>query len=121
MFGATHTIPYPSGFKGSAFYDLKPAVNESLVLHPSDMMAIGDGFYGEGDQVYSGLNLLWRHYEVGGFFNTGTSFARHRGKANIAFCDGHVESPTLKFMFEDRTDLSLARWNRDGQAHREKL
>jgi len=121
MFGARHTIPYPSGIRGSAFFDLKPAVKESLVVHPSNMMAMGDGFYGERDQIYSGLDMLWRNYEPGGFFDTATANSRHQGNANVAFCDGHVESPTLKSLFEDQTDEALARWNRDGQPHRNRL
>jgi prepilin-type processing-associated H-X9-DG protein len=121
MFGFTHTVPYPSGFKGSAFPVVKPAVKDSLVLHPSEMMAIGDGFHGNGDQIYSGQGMLWRHDSFTGFFSTSTAFARHQGKANVAFCDGHVESPTLKFLFEDTSDKSLARWNRDNQPHRDKL
>ena len=46
---------------------------------------------------------------------------RHQGKANVVFCDGHVESPTLKFLFEDTSDDALSRWNRDHLPHREKL
>lgn len=121
MFGFAHSVPYPSGFKGSGIPVVKPAVKDSLVLHPSEMMALGDGFYGEGDQIYSGLGMLWRHYETGGFFGTATSIARHQGKANVAFCDGHVELPALKFLFDDTTDASLDRWNRDGQPHRNRL
>jgi prepilin-type processing-associated H-X9-DG protein len=40
---------------------------------------------------------------------------------NVVFCDGHVESPTLQFLFEDASDEALSRWNRDHQPHREKL
>jgi len=47
--------------------------------------------------------------------------SRHQGKANVVFCDGHVESPTLAFLFEDTSDAALSRWNRDHQPHREKL
>jgi prepilin-type processing-associated H-X9-DG protein len=43
------------------------------------------------------------------------------GKANVVFCDGHVESPTLQFLFADISDAALARWNRDHLPHREKL
>jgi hypothetical protein len=32
------------------------------------------------------------------------------GKANVVFCAGHVESPTLPFLFEDTSDAALARW-----------
>jgi hypothetical protein len=28
----------------------------------------------------------------------------------MVFCDGHVESPTLKFLFEDTSDAALSRW-----------
>jgi hypothetical protein len=42
-------------------------------------------------------------------------------KANVVFCAGHVESPTLQFLFEDTRDAALARWNRDHLPHREKL
>ena len=44
-----------------------------------------------------------------------------KGKANVVFCDGHVESPTLKFLFEDTSDAALVRWNLDHLPHREKL
>jgi hypothetical protein len=39
----------------------------------------------------------------------------------VAFCDGHVESPTLQFLFADTSDAALSRWNRDHQPHRERL
>jgi hypothetical protein len=28
----------------------------------------------------------------------------------VVFCDDHVESPTLQFLFEDTSDAALARW-----------
>jgi len=45
----------------------------------------------------------------------------YAGKANVVFCDGHVESPTLKFLFADTSDAALARWNRGHLPRREKL
>jgi prepilin-type processing-associated H-X9-DG protein/prepilin-type N-terminal cleavage/methylation domain-containing protein len=88
-------------------------IGESEIANPSDMMAMGDGFTGG---VYfmrpSSLNDLLRY---------GNTLARHQGKANVVFCDGHVESPTLKFLFEDTSDEALSRWNRDHLPHREKL
>jgi hypothetical protein len=44
----------------------------------------------------------------------------------VVFCDGHVESPTLKFLFEDTSDAALARWKSlrtatNHQPHRDKL
>jgi prepilin-type processing-associated H-X9-DG protein len=46
---------------------------------------------------------------------------RHQGKANVVFCDGHVESPTLPFLFTDTSAAALSRWNCDRQPHRERL
>jgi prepilin-type processing-associated H-X9-DG protein len=43
------------------------------------------------------------------------------GKANVVFCDGHVESPALAFLFTDTSDAALSRWNRDHLPHRERL
>ncbi|MEI6195833.1 MAG: hypothetical protein WCS42_16050 [Verrucomicrobiota bacterium] len=37
------------------------------------------------------------------------------------FYAGHVESPTLKSLFEDPSAAALSRWNRDHQLHRESL
>jgi prepilin-type processing-associated H-X9-DG protein/prepilin-type N-terminal cleavage/methylation domain-containing protein len=108
----------------------KPAVKESEVLSPSEMMAIGDGFRGElgsGIYVNDGSLYLWRTdilnaSSVGAAVaGTKRSFTRHQAKANVVFCDGHVESPTLKFLFEDTSDEALRRWNRDHQPHRERL
>ena len=39
----------------------------------------------------------------------------------MIFCDGHVESPTLQFLFADTSDVALSRQNRDHLPHREKL
>jgi len=84
----------------------------SEVLAPSEMMMIGDGF--DASIALSRHNLA----ELAIYGNTLT---RHQGKANVVFCDGHVESPTLKWLFEDTSDDALGRWNRDHQPHRELL
>lgn len=99
-----------------------PPVSDSEVVSPSEMMAIGDGFYGGNGIVGDGSWNLWRTYGVKDFLgSTARAYARHQGKANVVFCDGHVESPTLKFLFEDTGDDALSRWNRDHLPHREKL
>jgi prepilin-type processing-associated H-X9-DG protein len=87
------------------------AVKESEVTSPSDMMTVGDSVVGGIDFMRQDLNYLKQH---------GAS-ARHQGKLNVVFCDGHVESPTLQFLFTDTSDAALVRWNRDGLPHREKL
>jgi prepilin-type processing-associated H-X9-DG protein/prepilin-type N-terminal cleavage/methylation domain-containing protein len=84
---------------------LKPIL-ESEVKVPSEMMAIG-----ESDSMDY---MRSEAFDLSGHL-------RHGNKANVVFCDGHVESPTLKFLFEDTSDAALSRWNRDHLPHREKL
>jgi prepilin-type processing-associated H-X9-DG protein/prepilin-type N-terminal cleavage/methylation domain-containing protein len=83
------------------------SIAESEVIAPSDMMAIGesDGLIFMRSEQYDFPKML----------------LRHQNKANVVFCDGHVESPTLQFLFEDTSDYALSRWNRDHQPHRERL
>ena len=98
-----------------------PPVTESEITAPSEMMAIGDGFHGGKGIVQDGAGL-WRDYDAqDDLSRTKSSLSRHQGKANVVFCDGHVDAPTLKFLLEDTTDAALVRWNRDHQPHRDKL
>jgi len=104
-----------------------PPVSESEVTSPSEMMEIGDGFAGGNGVIRDGSLILSRSVSANDlteaelFGNTKQSYARHQGKANVVFCDGHVESPTLQFLFVDTSDAALSRWNRDHLPHREKL
>jgi prepilin-type processing-associated H-X9-DG protein len=99
------SLPMPAALMEASF---RP-VSESEVTVPSDMMAIGDDF--------SGSALLVRR-PIHTFKEDGNILTRHRGNANVVFCDGHVESPTLRFLFEDDSDAALRHWNRDNQPHR---
>jgi prepilin-type processing-associated H-X9-DG protein len=87
--------------------DTRGPIRESEVLAPAEMMAIGEsnGFIFMRSEGYDFSKLPQRHHHI----------------ANVAFCDGHVESPKLQFLFADTSDTALARWNRDHQAHREEL
>ncbi len=114
----------------STFIMDTPSVKESEIVSPTEMMAIGDGFIGDlGSGIYinDGSLYLMRSDILNApsvqaaIDGKKRSFARHQGKANVVFCDGHVESPTLKFLFEDTSDAALIRWNRDHQPHRERL
>jgi prepilin-type processing-associated H-X9-DG protein/prepilin-type N-terminal cleavage/methylation domain-containing protein len=100
---------------------VEPPVNAPEVINPTEMMAISDGFDGNGTQIFSGQDLFWRHDSYTGFSDATPAKARHLAKANVVFCDGHVESPTLKSLFEDNTDVALMQWNRDHRPHRELL
>jgi prepilin-type N-terminal cleavage/methylation domain-containing protein/prepilin-type processing-associated H-X9-DG protein len=92
--------------------ELFAPIGESEVISPSDMMAIGDSIIGDVFFLREDLKYLDRN---------GSASARHQGKLNVVFCDSHVESPTLKFLFADTSDDALRRWNRDYQPHRERL
>jgi prepilin-type processing-associated H-X9-DG protein/prepilin-type N-terminal cleavage/methylation domain-containing protein len=112
------------GIAGGLGYvdQLYTTVKESSVVAPSEMMAIGDGFVGNRSHIWDGQSFLWRIPVTNDFYgSTKRSYARHQGKANVVFCDGHVESPTLQFVFADTSDAALSRWNRDHLPHREKL
>jgi len=74
-------------------------------------MAVGDSVVGGLDFMRQDLNYLKQR----------GAFARHQGKLNVVFCDSHVESPTLAFLFADPSDAALCRWNRDHLPHRERL
>jgi prepilin-type processing-associated H-X9-DG protein/prepilin-type N-terminal cleavage/methylation domain-containing protein len=106
---------------GSNISLAEPAVSEAEVVSPSEMMAIGDGFYGANDNIADGGDQLGR--VILSYVDPGTkrSYARHRGRANVVFCDGHVEPPKLQFLFDDISEEALSRWNRDHLPHRERL
>ena len=88
-------------------------IPESEVASPSEMLAIGDSFTG-------GVYFL-RQPDLAYLHRVGLAFSRHQGRANVVFCDGHVESPTLQSVFTDTNDAVLVRWNRDHQPHRDRL
>jgi prepilin-type processing-associated H-X9-DG protein/prepilin-type N-terminal cleavage/methylation domain-containing protein len=101
-------------YSSNGWVTLAP-IAESEVVDPSDMMAIGD--------IFDGILSFdhWNHFATKDQEHHWHAYSRHQGRLNVVFCDGHVESPTLKFLFEDISDAALARWNRDHQPHREKL
>ena len=109
-----HTFTNALGLRGRyvSRSELFAPVRELELLHPSEMMAIGDSM-GGGLTFYRG-NL--NHFQISGFASS-----RHQGEANVLFCDGHIESPKLQFLFEDTSDEALSRWNLDHLPHREQL
>jgi prepilin-type processing-associated H-X9-DG protein len=83
------------------------------VMAPSAMMAFGDAF--DGGWVFC------RRLTMDYLIKEGNILTRHQGRGNVVFCDGHVESPTVQFLFLDSSDEALSRWNRDHQPHHELL
>jgi prepilin-type N-terminal cleavage/methylation domain-containing protein/prepilin-type processing-associated H-X9-DG protein len=105
------------------------AVKEVQVVAPADMIAVGDAFRGDDGLILDGVGLDRerptpqlpgaRYYDLAS--STRRAYARHLGKASVAFCDGHVETPSLQSLFKDTGDAALCRWNRDHQPHRDRL
>ena len=97
-------------------------VREAQVAAPSDMMAIGDKFAGNNGVVTDTGGLV-RQQGIKEDYpgSTKHAYSRHEGKADVVFCDGHVESPSFKTLFDDDSDAALRRWNRDHQPHRDRL
>jgi prepilin-type processing-associated H-X9-DG protein/prepilin-type N-terminal cleavage/methylation domain-containing protein len=93
---------------GSSISLASPPVAESEVACPSEMMAIGDC---DG--------MLFAPFEDLATIQGSHLYTRHKGRANVVFCDGHVESPTMRFLFADRSEAALIRWNRDHLPHLE--
>lgn len=88
-------------------------VPEAQVVCPSEMMAIGDSF--------SGSLFFTREPDLQLLEKDGFASSRHQGRLNVAYCDGHVESPSLGLVFTNTSDGILIRWNRDHQPHRDSL
>lgn len=90
-------------------------VPESRVLKPADMIAIGDS---DGNGVADGDITFHRVPTPSGPQASFPPGNRHKGGANIVFCDGHVEWAKQSKWIE-RTDEAARRWNNDNQPHRE--
>jgi len=99
------------GYPGAPAATNYTALPESGVAVPSEMIAMGDSFPGFSIFITPVSGLA-------GFAKAGNASSRHSSKGNVVFCDGHVESRKLTYLFEDTTDEALSRWNRDHQAHR---
>jgi prepilin-type processing-associated H-X9-DG protein len=118
----TESLGLGGQYVWNASHNPAPPVAESDVAAPSEMMAIGDGLKGGNGVVEDGGDWLWRVSGVTAYpGSTAHAYARHQGKADVVFCDGHTETLSLKSLFEDTSEAALVRWNRDHQPHREKL
>jgi prepilin-type processing-associated H-X9-DG protein len=113
--------PSPLGLGGLQRSNAQPVLG-SAIIKPADTLALGDGFSGAKGVLQDGAYFLWRTPRLEDYpGSTARSNSRHQGRANVIFCDGHVEALSLRTMFTDDSDSSLQRWNRDHEPHREKL
>jgi prepilin-type processing-associated H-X9-DG protein/prepilin-type N-terminal cleavage/methylation domain-containing protein len=101
---------------------LSSPIRESEVVSPSQTLAVGDGLRGWAKVIQDGGFTAFRVFSASNMANsTVRSMKRHNGRANFAFCDGHVDRLPLVFLFASSSDAALAQWNRDGAPHRERL
>jgi prepilin-type N-terminal cleavage/methylation domain-containing protein/prepilin-type processing-associated H-X9-DG protein len=96
-----------------------PTVTESMVLAPSDMIAMGESRVadygaGSGRKAISGSFQLfcWGSHDVWKLP------AWHGPKCNVVFCDSHTETLDSANLFFNPTNSAI-RWNNDHQSHPE--
>jgi prepilin-type N-terminal cleavage/methylation domain-containing protein/prepilin-type processing-associated H-X9-DG protein len=95
------------------------------VASPADMIAFADGMMrGPGNFILSGTDVLYRYKSpiapdtiTANAREVKDAQARHRGRANVLFVDGHVVNFKLQGLFLDSSPAALALWNIDHQAH----
>jgi len=99
------------GFDVDAFglTGLRRYVKPGNIKNPSDLIAIADGD--------SWLSPLYP-YTMLPAVHAGTLYLPHSHRANVTFCDGHVEVVTGEKLVEP-TDSARKRWNNDNQPHPE--
>ena len=102
---------------------------ESQLRNPADMLALGDGFRARA--TGAGTPKLEESFYLGrvpniGFRSAGNwtsktgreeglAEARHRGRLNMAFSDGHVVSGKVEQWYFSEADADLRRWRIDNQ------
>jgi prepilin-type N-terminal cleavage/methylation domain-containing protein/prepilin-type processing-associated H-X9-DG protein len=108
---------------------------ESAVRAPSELIALGDEFNRSRNAALDGLikrdaviapltgyqsGNQWSAYSPQKRLKSQPTFIAHRGRANRAFADGHLESEDMRKPFA-ASDEQLKRWNVDNKPHRELL
>ena len=104
---------------GLGFVASRP-IMEAHVKVPSDMIEAGDvGTDAAWDLLLNPNGLNERSFADGQTTaNSWLPSSRHRGGANILYCDGHSEHADLKHWIEN-TDHARRRWNSDHEPHPE--
>ena len=107
---------------------------EDDVLHPSDMIGVGDSLViNFGSSLFSCAgypDLCSPWWMVNHEVNGGDDFGgaaelslywekrRHAWRWNVVFCDGHTENHRTRELFDEAQDNVVKRWNRDNLPHR---
>ena len=97
-------------------------VREDEVTRPNEMMAIGDGVKGNSTYLNDGLAVFTRTAEPNTRADASQRITKlHGGKLAVVFADGHTEPLSIAGLFSETSVQWLSKWNRDGQAHSERL
>lgn len=124
----TRPLSYGCNHLGSARFDLwgirlgiaaYPPVSASEVRAPSDMIMVGDS----GSDTFWDMTLNPNVLPIGPdtvamTANSWLPSKRHKGGANILFCDAHVEH-AIQGKWMEKTDRARRRWNNDHEPHPE--
>jgi prepilin-type N-terminal cleavage/methylation domain-containing protein/prepilin-type processing-associated H-X9-DG protein len=95
---------------------------ESIVVNPSDMIAIGDAVLVQNNSIPCGLWELsrgfWEYSSIvlgqpAGDPSVRAYRLRHGARWNMGFCDGHVENLKPNDLFDYSKDSIARRWNFD--------
>jgi prepilin-type N-terminal cleavage/methylation domain-containing protein/prepilin-type processing-associated H-X9-DG protein len=106
---------------GLGVYASDPPVRENSIARPSQMIALGDSNW----NLAKGGDPNWSGY-IGAYALRQWPLDLHNLRANIAFCDGHVETlkrtvfvPSLPYNTYPGggADAACQLWNRDNQPH----
>jgi prepilin-type processing-associated H-X9-DG protein/prepilin-type N-terminal cleavage/methylation domain-containing protein len=117
----TDNVGLVGRFRNNVNVPARPA----QVASPAEMIAFADGLMrGPDDLILAGTDVLYRN-KVPWMPDSVSSAtpevkvanARHGGRANVAFADGHVDAMKLKALFLDTTPSAISLWNIDHQVH----
>jgi prepilin-type N-terminal cleavage/methylation domain-containing protein/prepilin-type processing-associated H-X9-DG protein len=102
---------------GGGTVGMGSGIADSAVVSPGEMIAIADydpGYDDDGDGDHPDC-----------LFSYGLTGSHHRGRANVVFCDAHVEyakttswaAPGYLFRTGNHNEAVRMRWNNDHQIH----
>jgi prepilin-type processing-associated H-X9-DG protein len=100
-------------------------IRENEILHPSEMLAIGDShvsWYLDpgpilGDSDLSDL-INYHLVDSGGYaWYASRVKRRHNSRWNMLFCDGHVQMLRVEQLADPQNDNVRRLWNKDHESH----
>lgn len=110
--GRKHTgYAYNATYVGGDFWDAKEPASLSLFGSPSETVAFADAGFG---RPVAGANFLRAPSDP--LFVAGKVHARHLGKANVSYLDGHIQAVFLRHRLE-ASNKSLGALSQNDEAY----